>query len=98
MNINNSSPIALINDNDLPASAFIQTAAQFKNEEQINAAIATLSDDEIIKYLERNGNDIDNGVLTKSIDDNDLPAANDYLLDEKTLDTYLNQINKNSQN
>ncbi len=98
INLNSASKTAMNKDNNISVSSSIQTASQYKNEQQINAAIATLSDDEIIKYLERNGNDIDNGVLTKSIDDNDLPSANDYLLDEKTLDTYLNQINKNSQN
>ena len=61
-------------------------------------AIATLSDEEIIKYLEKTGNDVDNEVLTTNIDDNALPTPNDYLMDEKTLDNYIDQTDRNSQN
>jgi hypothetical protein len=75
----------------------IQTASQFKNEEQINGAIATLSEEEIIKYLERTGTDIDNEALATGIDASELPESTDYMLDEKTLETYLN-TDRNSQN
>ena len=83
---------------DESISSSIQIASQFKNEQQINAAIATLPDDDIIKYLEKTGNDIDNEVLATSVDENELPATNDYLLDDKTLNTYLDKIDKSSQN
>lgn len=76
----------------------IQTAAQFKSEQQVKAAIATLSDEEIIKYLERTATDLDSEILTTSIDANELPAPTEYLLDENTLDIYLNEANKNTQN
>ena len=92
----NSRQSAPVNESFVTPSA--QTTAQFNNEQQINAAIAGLSDDEIIKYLDKTGTDADNELLTKSIDENGLPAANDYLLNDKTLDTYLNQSNKSSQN
>ena len=83
---------------DESISSSIQIAAQFKSEQQITAAIANLSEDDIIKYLEKTGNDVDNEVLATSVDENDLPAANDYLLDDKTLDTYLDKTDKNTQN
>ena len=76
----------------------IQTASQFKSEQQVKAAIATLSDEEIIKYLEKTATDLDSEILTTSIDANELPAPNEYLLDENTLDSYLDETNKNSQN
>lgn len=98
MIFNTSHQSAVSKANELSVSTSIQTASQFKNEQQINAAIATLSDEEIIKYLEKTGNDVDNEILTTSIDENELPATKDYLLDEKTLDTYLNETDKNSQN
>lgn len=75
----------------------IQTANQFTNEQEINGAIANLSEEEIIKYLERTGTDIDNEALATGIDANELPESTDYMLDEKTLDTYLN-TDRNSQN
>ena len=83
------------NNNETSA---MQTASQFKNEQQINAEIATLPKDEIIKYLEKSGNDVDNEALVKSVNENALPATNDYLVNDKALDTYLDNNHKNSQN
>lgn len=79
-------------------SSAIKSASEFKNDKQVNAAIATLSDDEIIKYLEKTGNDVDGEVLAAGIDGNVLPSTKDYLTDENTLETYLNQTGKDSQN
>lgn len=76
----------------------INTASKFKNEQQINGAIATLSDDEIIKYLDRTGDALDNETLATSVDESELPATQDYLLEENTLETYLDKTNKDSQN
>ncbi|HUS03335.1 MAG TPA: hypothetical protein VMY77_16460 [Chitinophagaceae bacterium] len=75
----------------------ITDGTKFENEKQINGAIATLSDEEIIKYLEKTGTDVDNEALASGIDANALPESTDYMLDEKTLDTYL-ETDKNSQN
>ena len=63
----------------------------------INAAIEKLSDEEIINYLEKTGTDVDNEALASGIDANTLPESTDYMLDEETLDTYL-ESDKNSQN
>jgi hypothetical protein len=79
-------------------SVAIEEAGKFKNEKQINGAIATLSDDDIIKYLEKAGTDIDNEALAAGIDESALPETEDYMLDENILDTYLNETDKNSQN
>ncbi|MDB5198365.1 MAG: hypothetical protein JWO92_328 [Chitinophagaceae bacterium] len=98
MLFNTSKQSAAGKADDLSVSSSIKTASQFKNEQQVKTAIATLSDDEIIKYLEKTGTDTDNEALAAGIDENTLPAPNDYLLDEKTLDTYLNKTDKNSQN
>ena len=83
---------------DESLSSAIQTASQFKDEQQVNAAIASLPDDEVIKYLEKTGNEVDNDALATSVNESELPATNDYLLDEGALDNYLNKKNKNSQN
>jgi hypothetical protein len=94
---NTSKEPVIDKETKLAVSASIKTAAQFKNTQQINTAIASLSDDEIIKYLERTGSDVDTEILVTGIDETELPAAKDYLLDDKTLDTYLNS-DKYSQN
>jgi hypothetical protein len=84
-------------DTEVAVSSSIKDASKFKNEQQVKAAIASLSDDEIIKYLEKTGTDVDNETLASGVDAKQLPEPADYLLDEKTLDTYLDQT-KNSQN
>ena len=66
---------------DESISSSIQTASQFKNEQQINAAIASLPDYEVIKYLEKTGNEVDNDALATSCNENELPSTIDYLMD-----------------
>ena len=92
MMFNKSQQSVIRQENDASVSSSIKTTQQFKNE------IATLSDDEIIKYLETTGTDVDNETLATSVDENELPATKDYLLDENTLETYLNETDKSSQN
>lgn len=61
----------------------------------IDQELAKISDDDIVKYLEANGTDVKTAMVANSIDENELPSQEDYLLDEKTLDNYLNSINVN---
>lgn len=70
-------------------STAFNTASQFKNEQQVTAAIASLSDEEIIKYLERTGTDVDGETLTNNVDATELPEPTDYLLEENTLNSIL---------
>ncbi len=62
------------------------------NEQQFNEALNNLTKEDITNYLEKNGSDEDISLLTTNIDGNDLPAKDDYLLDEKTLENYLDKI------
>ncbi len=68
------------------------------NEQQFTAALNNLSEEEISQYLVQNGNEADVALLTSTIDENSLPSEEDYLLDEKTLDHYLHDIETNSNN
>ncbi|MBL7702540.1 MAG: hypothetical protein JNM14_09830 [Ferruginibacter sp.] len=61
----------------------------------VDQELATISDADIVKYLEENGTDIKTTMVANSIDENELPSQEDYLLDEKALDNYLNSININ---
>jgi len=80
-------------------SFYKQAVSQFKDEQQINQGISTLSDDEIIKYLDKNSSDADNDIITTNIEEKGMPDPKDYLQDEKTLDTYLSDTHtKNTQN
>ncbi len=73
---------------------YVKQSLQFKTEQQLDAGIAKLSDDDIIKYLEKNGNVLDNDLLLKNMDVSELPSQEDYLIDENTLNSYLDKINQ----
>ncbi|MEP7230651.1 MAG: hypothetical protein ABI691_10395 [Ginsengibacter sp.] len=73
---------------------YIKESFQFKTEKQIDAGIAKLSDDDIVKYLEKNGSVLDNDLLLKNTDVSELPSQEDYLIDENTLNTYLDKIDQ----
>lgn len=63
------------------------------SEQQFNDVLNNLTKDDITSYLEKNGNEEDVSMLTSSPDEIDLPNQDDYLLDDKTLENYLNKIN-----
>jgi hypothetical protein len=72
---------------------YVEASFQYKTQDDLNAGIAKLSDDDIIKYLEKNGNIMDNELLTnEDIDVSEMPSETDYLTDENTLNTYLDKI------
>ncbi|MEO6253020.1 MAG: hypothetical protein ABIO79_06935 [Ferruginibacter sp.] len=60
--------------------------------QDIDKELANISDDEIVNFLEANGTDVKTAMVANSIDKNELPAQEDYLLDDQALDKYLNSI------
>jgi hypothetical protein len=75
---------------------YIQMSFQYKTPEQLDQGIASLTDDEIVAYLEKNGSIMDNDLLTTGTDTGEMPAPDDYLIDENTLNNYLNMIDAQS--
>lgn len=73
---------------------YVKESLQFKTEQQLDAGIVKLSDDDIIKYLEKNGSLLDNDLLLKNTDISELPAQADYLNDQNTLNSYLDKIDQ----
>lgn len=61
--------------------------------EDVDQELSKLSDDAIVKYLEASGSDVKTALVANSVDGNELPSEEEYLLDEKALDNYLNSIN-----
>ncbi len=56
--------------------------------------LQTVSDKEIEKYLQQNGQDVNAALVASSTDEADkLPEAADYLLDENVLENYLKENN-----
>ena len=76
--------------NQLPG--YVTAGLQVQNIEQ---ELAKISDADIVKYLEATGTDVKAAIVANSVDENELPSEEDYLLDEKALDKYLNSINLN---
>jgi hypothetical protein len=88
-------------ENNLPAESnipYTELAAQFKNESQLKEGIAKLSDEEIIAFLETTTNTADTEMLTQGIEEKELPAQNEYLLNDEVLQKYLNTTNANLKN
>ena len=92
---NNGTGIASSSTN-IPA--YVQLASHYKTPKQIEQGIASLTDDEIAKYLEKNTTILDDETLMKNTDTKELPTPDDYLLDDNALDNYLQKINVESTN
>ena len=75
---------------------YIKESSQYKTPEKLNQGIASLSDDEIVNYLETTGSILDEETITKNLDAKDLPNADDYLIDENTLNNFLKKTNVES--
>ena len=67
---------------------YIQKGIQM-NDTNFNKTLNNLSQDEIVGYLEKNGNEEDIATLTSMIDENKLPQQDDYYTNEKILENYL---------
>ncbi|MDQ6901634.1 MAG: hypothetical protein M3139_01320 [Bacteroidota bacterium] len=78
--------------NSMAVTETIKNSFQYKNADEVNEGIARLSDADIVKYLEKNGNVMDNAVLLNDADVSEMPDQTDYLQDANALNTYLNKI------
>jgi hypothetical protein len=63
---------------------------------QFNATLDSLSTQEIASYLEKHNDEGDVASLTSSLDVNSIPSQDDYIVDDKTLDNYLQELKTSS--
>lgn len=96
------------NDTAVVTNPVIQTASVAKTENIMRTAndiilkgsfeneFNTISDKDIEQYLTQSGQDVNAALVASSAYDGALPEATDYLLDENTLDDYLNTNNLNN--
>jgi len=82
-------------DNKNNTDSAVEIGMQIARENKFDEELAKISDADIIKFLEANGTDVKTAMIANSVDENDLPSQEDYLMDEKALDKYLNNINVN---
>lgn len=55
--------------------------------------LSTISDVDLVNYLEKSGEDVDAALVASVSDDRNLPDEVEYLTDDKTLDNLLNGLN-----
>lgn len=67
-----------------------------KDEMKFEEALNNLNEEDIIKYLEKNGSESDVASLASGIDENTLPSQEEYFTDEEALDKFLDGINTNN--
>lgn len=76
--------------------AIMAQANQIIKDNNFDAVLNSVSSDEIESYLTEKGTDVKTALVAASAvsdADNNLPAAEDYLFDETTLDKYLSKHN-----
>lgn len=74
------------------ADPVVSEGTAIARDHKFDEELAKVSDADIVKYLEANNTDVEAALVAGSVDANELPAKEDYLTDEKTLDNYLNNI------
>lgn len=69
-----------------PTDRFASTAKDLDKE------FASITDAEIVSYLQKDGQDINAALVASIADDQNLPEQVDYLTDDKTLDNLLDEL------
>jgi hypothetical protein len=74
----------------------VAVGKQIAKENKFDEELSKVTDDDIIKYLQANGENVDaQAVVTNMVNENELPTQEDYLTDDKALDKYLDNIDLN---
>jgi hypothetical protein len=60
------------------------------NNNKFDEELTKVSEEDIIQYLEKDVSDATISLVANAIDEKELPSQEDYLLDEKALDNFLN--------
>lgn len=81
-------------DSNSKLDAVVLNGLQINKDKTFDQEFAKVSDEDIIKYLQVNGENVDaQTVANQTLDEKELPAQADYLMDDKALDKYLDNIN-----
>ncbi|MBL0357635.1 MAG: hypothetical protein IPP72_12475 [Chitinophagaceae bacterium] len=62
------------------------------DENKFNETLGNLDTEAITRYLEKNASETDVALLTSEFDEGTLPAQEEYLTDEETLDNFIEEI------
>lgn len=78
---------------EIPAMA---EAEKIIKDKSFDAELNSLTDKDIEQYLKESGQDVDAALVASATDDTNLPSAEDYIIDDNTLNEFLNKINLNN--
>jgi hypothetical protein len=81
------------NNNKDNVDPIVALGDKIARENRFDEELEKIDDADIVKFLEANGSDVKAALVANSVDENELPSQEDYLMDEKALDKYLNSIN-----
>jgi len=77
------------------STTLMADAKKIIDNNSFDKELSAISDDDIIAYLQKGGEDVNAALVASVEDDKNLPEAVDYLTDDKTLDNLLNELNIN---
>jgi hypothetical protein len=63
-----------------------------------NSEFEQVTDEAIVKFLETEGHDVDAALVAVAVDEKELPTEDELILDDKTLDNFLNDIDNKDLN
>lgn len=92
----------MLNKKNIDSTVSTQTAALMSDAKQIiktnsfDKEFADIPDAAIVEFLESKGQDVEAALVASLADDKNLPDADDYLIDENTLDDVLKTLNLNN--
>lgn len=76
-----------------PASIEVMAKAnEIISTNSFEKELASISDADLVKYLEQGGEDVNAALVASVADDKNLPDQVDYLTDDKTLDNLLSEL------
>ncbi|HNP53943.1 MAG TPA: hypothetical protein PKK69_04985 [Ferruginibacter sp.] len=79
--------------------AVMAQAKQIIQNKSFDATLETISDDEITHFLQDNGQDVNSALVASlTTDDASLPDADEYLINDETLDQLLNKLETQQTN
>lgn len=84
------------NSSEAQTAAVLTEAKQIMNTNSFEKEFSSVSDDAIVSFLESKGQDVEAALVASLTDQKDLPEADEYLINENTLDQVLQTLDLNN--
>jgi hypothetical protein len=81
-----------INTTNGKIDAVTKEGMAIAKDNKFEEVLTNVTEEDIIQYLQKEGTDVETALVAQTLDVKELPSEEDYLLDEKTLDNFLDNI------